>query len=104
MKKSLLRVFVLSCLILSCKTKHKNLSDQVKINLTSHINKIDSTLVLDSFQVIRIDTINRRMERMIDDTLYTLEFRRVQTQLENAKKGTRQDSIAFYQGEVNYML
>jgi hypothetical protein len=44
------------------------------------------------------------MERMIDDTLYTLEFRRVQTQLENAKKGTRQDSIAFYQGEVNYML
>jgi hypothetical protein len=43
------------------------------------------------------------MERIIDDTLYMMEFRRVQTQLENAMKGTRADSIEFYQGEVNYM-
>ncbi len=90
-------------LIYSCKSKSHNLSDQVKANFITHVKKIDSTLVLDSFRVIEIDTINRRMERIIDDTLYMLEFHRVQTQLANSMKGTRADSIEFYQGEVNYM-
>ena len=102
--KKLLTLVIVSCtLILSCKPKHRTLSDQVKANFITHVIKIDSTLVLDSFQVIRIDTVNRRMERMIDDTLYMMEFHRVETQLANALKGKRTDSIEFYQGEVNYM-
>ena len=96
-------IVISTVLIFSCKSKPHNLSDQVKANFITHIKKIDSTLVLDSFRVIEIDTINRRMERIIDDTLYMLEFHRVQTQLANAMKGTRADSIEFYQGEVNYM-
>jgi hypothetical protein len=103
MKKVLTPAIILFALLLSCKSKHKNLSDQVKANFTSHVKKIDSTLVLDSFSVIRVDTINRRMERIIDDTLYTMEFNRILTQLANAKKGKRTDSIEFYQSEVNYM-
>jgi hypothetical protein len=94
---------VLAILICSCKSKHPNLSDQVKANFISHVYKIDSTLVLDSFDLLSIDTINRRMERIIDDTLYMMEFYRVQQQLTNARKGTRTDSVEFYQGEVNYM-
>jgi len=96
-------VFVLFTLILACKSKHKNLSDRVKANFISHVNKIDSTLVLDSFSIIRVDTINRRMERVIDNYLYTREFNYVKAQLANAMKGNRADSIEFYKGEVNYM-
>jgi hypothetical protein len=90
-------------LILSCKSKHQSLSDQVKANFITHVQKMDSTLVLDSFRVIKVDTVNRRTERMIDNYLYRQEFKRVEAQLANAMKGTRSDSIEFYQGEVNYM-
>lgn len=79
------------------------MSEQVQANFITHIKKIDSALILDSFRLVEIDTVNRRMERIIDDTLYMMEFHRVQTQLANAMKGTRADSIEFYQGEVNYM-
>src|SRR5664279_3565997 len=103
MKKIILPVFIFTVLILSCKSKHKSLADRVKDNFLSHVKKMDSTLVLDSFSIIKIDTINRRTERIIDDTLYMMEFNRVRTQLANAKKGGRADSIEFYQGEVNYM-
>ncbi|HEY4966393.1 MAG TPA: hypothetical protein VII28_08340 [Puia sp.] len=103
MKKIVLPVFIFTVLILSCKSKHKSLADRVKANFLSHVKKIDSTLVLDSFSIIKIDTINRKTERIIDDTLYMMEFNRVRTQLANAKKGSRADSIEFYQGEVNYM-
>lgn len=103
MKSLLIIAAILFVLICSCKTKSHNVSERVKENLISHVNKIDSNLVLGSFTVTSIDTINRRMERVIDDTLYMREFNRVQTQLSDAMKGTRADSIAFYQGEVNYM-
>jgi hypothetical protein len=103
MNKYQLMVLIFSVLILSCKSKHKDLSDRVKTNFLTHINKIDSTLVLDSFRIIKVDTVNRRTERIIDDTLYLMEYYRVQKQLANAKNGNRKDSIEFYQGEVNYM-
>jgi len=103
MKKEQTLTIILFALLLSCKSKHNNLPDRVKANFISHVKNIDSTLVLDSFSVIRVDTINRRMERIIDDTLYMMEFSRVQTQLSNAIKGKRADSIEFYHGEVNYM-
>jgi hypothetical protein len=103
MKKLLTLTIILPALLASCKSKHNNLPDRVKANFISHVKKIDSTLVLDSFSVISVDTINRRMERIIDDTLYMMEFNRVQTQLASAKKANRADSIEFYQGEVNYM-
>jgi hypothetical protein len=103
MKKVQTLAVILLGLLLSCKSKHNNLPDRVKANFISHVKKIDSTLVLDSFSVISVDTINRRMERIIDDTLYLMEFSRVQTQLASAKKTNRADSIEFYQGEVSYM-
>jgi hypothetical protein len=94
---------VLLTLFLSCTSKNKSLSDRVRENFTSHVKRIDSTLVVDSFSVIRVDTINRRMERLIDKYFYTREFNTVKAQLANAMNGKRSDSIAFYQEEVNYM-
>ena len=103
MKKVLIPAIILFALLLSCKSKHNNLSDRVKANFISHLINVDSSLVLDSFNVIAVDTVNRRTERIIDDTLYMMEFNRVRMQLANAMKGKRTDSIEFYQGEVRYM-
>jgi hypothetical protein len=103
MKKCLLAALVFSVLMLACKSKRKGFSDRVRENFLSHVKKIDSTLVLDSFRILKVDTINRRMERIFDDTLYMMEFHRVEKQLSNAIQENKKDSMEFYQGEVNYM-
>jgi hypothetical protein len=102
--KKIIGIAFLTGLICSCGSKPKSLSSQLETNFLSRLNKVDSTIVLDSFRVIRIDTITRKMERIIDDTLYKRVFYSVQTQLANATKGKKTDSIEFYQGEVNYMI
>jgi len=90
-------------LLFSCESKSPSLSDQLKTIFLSHLNKYDSTVVLDSFRVIRIDSIDQRHQRIIDDTIYMREFARVQGQLINSIIEKKTDSIGFYQDEVNYM-
>jgi hypothetical protein len=92
-------------LFLSCGSKPVSLSDQLKTNLITHLEKIDSNVVLDSFRILRTDTIDKRLERIIDDSIYMREFARVQGQYINALiKGDRPDSIEYYKGEVDYMV
>jgi hypothetical protein len=101
------RVLMLSILsyflLFSCKSKSPSLTEQLKTNFISHLKKMDSTIVLDSFRVIRIDSIDQRHERTMDDSFYIREFTRVQAQLTNAIKEKKADSIGFYQDEVDYM-
>jgi hypothetical protein len=90
-------------LFCSCKSKPASLPEQLKENFLSHLRKIDSTVMLDSFIVLRIDSIDQRHERAIDDSAYLREFRRIRAQLSNAVIAKKTDSIGFYQDEVNYM-
>jgi hypothetical protein len=90
-------------LISSCSTKTANLPDQLKVNFLLRVNRIDSTVHLDSFRIVRADSIDQRLERIIDDTIYVREFTYVQAQLSNAIKTKKTDSIGFYKGEVDYM-
>jgi hypothetical protein len=100
--------FIFSTLLyiisISCKSKPVNLSDQLKTNFLTHIQKIDSTLVLDSFSVLRIDTANQRLFSAFDDTLYKIVLARVQSQMANATKNHNTDSMAIYQYELDYMV
>jgi hypothetical protein len=104
MKGALILAAILYALLMSCKSKLYNLSDQLQTNFLSHLQKIDSTVVLDSFKVLRIDSIDQRLERTIDDTIYMREFSSVQSQLINAIIEKKEDSIGFYQDEVDYMV
>ncbi|HWY34194.1 MAG TPA: hypothetical protein VNX68_06075 [Nitrosopumilaceae archaeon] len=90
-------------LLFSCESKSPSLSDQLKTIFLSRLKKNDSTVILDSFRVIRIDSIDQRHQRIIDDTIYMREFARVQGQLINSIIEKKSDSIGFYQDEVNYM-
>jgi hypothetical protein len=90
-------------LLFSCESKSPSLSDQLKTIFLSHLKKNDSTIILDSFRVIKIDSIDQRHQRIIDDTIYMREFARVQGQLINSIIEKKTDSIGFYQDEVNYM-
>jgi hypothetical protein len=103
MKKTMAVVFLGTMLFLSC-THPATLSEQMKLNFSGHLKKLDSSLVLDSFRIIQIDTMVEKLGRMIDDTIYKLELHRVQSQLANAVKQQKKDSIAIYQEEINYMI
>ena len=101
------RVFILAALaqvlLMGCNSKPASLSIQLEENLLDHLKRNDSTIILDSFRVIRSDKFVERLGRIFDDTIYKRELYRVQAQLTNAIKYQKQDSIEFYQGEVNYM-
>jgi hypothetical protein len=103
MKKLLATGFFAMLIFLSC-THSASLPEQLKTNFSEHVKKIDSALALDSFRVMRIDTLVEKIGRIIDDSIYKRELYRVQLQLANAIKRQRKDSIAIYQDEVNYML
>lgn len=103
MRKILPIVFFATTLFLSC-THSTTLKEQMKLNFSSHLKNMDSSLVLDSFRIIKIDTIVDKVIRMIDDTIYKIELHRVESQLANALKMQRKDSASIYQEEINYMV
>ena len=103
--KHLVRIAILSAVLYySCKSKPASLSDQLKTNFLTHLNKMDSSIVLDSFSVIRIDSMNLRLIKNIEDTMYRIILARVKSQMENATKKNNTDSMAFYQSELDYMI
>ena len=104
MKKLIIMMALLPVLIFCCKSKPKSLTDQLKSNFLSHLNKMDSSLVLDSFEIIKTDTMNQRLFSVIDDTIYRRILARVQSQMESARKKNLADSMAFYQEELDYMI
>jgi hypothetical protein len=102
--KNILSVAILSyCMILSCRTKTNDFSDQLRANFQSHLKKYDSSVVLDSFAIVRIDSMTRRRQLILDDTIYMKEFVRVKQQLANSIYEKRSDS-EYYREEVNYMM
>jgi hypothetical protein len=103
MKKLITIATFIYILISSCNTKTASLPDQLKVNFLLRVNKIDSTVHLDSFRIVRADSVDQRLERIIDDSIYVREFTYVQRQLVNAIKENKADSIGFYKGEVDYM-
>lgn len=94
------------CLIsaLSCQTKPRPFADQLKSNFLTHLNHADTSLVLDSFSIVRLDTANQRLFSFVEDTLYKISLGKVQLQMINATGANKKDSMLFYQGELDYML
>jgi hypothetical protein len=103
--RSLYPCLALFCILFGqCKSKPVNLSDQLKANLLTHFHKVDSTLVLDSFAIVKLDTANQRLFSAVDDTLYKIVLARVRSQMANATKNNNTDSMAIYQYELDYMI
>ena len=103
MKLQLFVALLFFILVVSCKHS-TSLSDQLKINFAAHLKLIDSALTLDSFRLIGTRTMTQRFGRIIDDSIYVRELYRVKEQLANALKAGKNDSAAFYQQEVDYMV
>jgi len=57
-------------------------------------------MVLDSFNVVWVDTLTEKFGRIIDDTIYSREHDKIRSLFENA---TNKDSLDFYKYELDYM-
>jgi hypothetical protein len=102
-RKSLLAALGL-VFLLSCGTKRMNMLDpQLEANFQNHVSEFDPSLVLDSFRLVRVDTIFEKQGRMIDLFFYHRELARVDRQLADAEKMHLADSAAFYAYESKYM-
>jgi hypothetical protein len=100
-KPTLLAVAII--IFIGCSTKIPDLTSQLKTNFSSHLIKVDSAVVIDSFSVIAVDTLVEKLGKIIDDTIYIRELHAVQAQLAHALMRPRKDSIEYFQNEVNYM-
>lgn len=94
---------VLSAIFASYCKNPPDLSHQLKDNFSDRLHKIDSSIILVDFNILRIDTIYEKQINIFDDSMYRMELRRVQTQFDDATKAKKMDSIEFYNGEVEYM-
>jgi hypothetical protein len=102
MKQVLFRSFFFYIFFISC-SHPSSLSDQLKLSFTSHLMQMDSALVLDSFRILDMRPMNQKIGQIIEDSIYSHALYRVKAQLANAAQEQKKDSVAFYQGEVNYM-
>jgi hypothetical protein len=103
--KKILIASLISCFgIIACKTKTTTFESQLQKNFQSRLWRTDSTLMLDSFSILRIDTANQRLFDKVQDTIYKLTLYKVQDQLANATATNKTDSMAFYQEELDYMI
>ena len=72
-------------------------------NFIGRVRKVDSLLRLDSFKIVRVDTITEKIGRAVEDSIYSKELERIETELNNAMISKNKDSIEFLKYEIDYM-
>ena len=91
-------------IFIACKAKKENnFEQQLKLSFLTRLEKADSSVILDSFLLVKADTLFIKTGMAFDDSMYVFEYRRVQAQYNNASRENRQDSLDYYKGELDYM-
>lgn len=96
--------YISIALLFCCGCHHpKNLPESLTTIFADHLRQIDSSMTLDSLQVLFKWPVTEKMGRIFDDSIYVREYSRIKGQLANALLAGNRDSIEFYQYEVHYM-
>jgi hypothetical protein len=103
--KKIIIIIGLLPLVYCCRQSNPNekISPSLRVIFSDHLSRIDSGLVLDSFRMVKLDTISEKQGRGIELFFYKMEFDRVQNQLNMAIAGKKTDSVPFYKYEINYI-
>ena len=95
-------IFVLLPLILvHCKSK-PSFTEQVRQDFSNRVLRIDSSMRVYSFQLIRMDSLTEMIGQIIYDSMYAREEARLETELMVAKRNQVADT-GYVQEEINYM-
>jgi hypothetical protein len=83
-----------------CKDK-PSFTEQVRQDFSNRVLKIDSSIRIDSFQLIRMDSLTEMIGQIVYDSMYAREEARLESELSIAKMN-RVDT-GYVQEEINYM-
>ena len=101
MKNRILIFVLLPLILVHCKSK-PSFTEQVRQDFSNRVLKIDSSIRVDSFQLIRIDSLTAKIGQIIYDSIYAREEARLEAELIAAKRNRAADT-GYMQEEINYM-
>jgi len=101
MKNKILIFVLLSLILVHCKSK-PSFTEQVRQDFSNRVLKIDSSIRVDSFQLIRMDSLTEKIGQIVYDSLYGREEARLETEFNAAKQNQAADK-GYRQEEINYM-
>ncbi len=100
MNRRILIFVLLPLIFVHCKSK-PSFTEQVRQDFTNRVLKIDSSVRVDSFQLIRMDSLTEKIGQIIYDSMYAREEARLESELSTAKMNRADTGYA--QEEINYM-
>jgi hypothetical protein len=101
MKRETLAIFFLATMFAWC-TNKPSFTEQVRKDFTNRVLKIDSSIRVDSFQLIRMDSLTEMIGQIVYDSLYAREEARLEAEFIAAKRNPAADT-SYLKEEINYM-
>jgi len=101
MKRQTLVLFFMATLYAWC-TNKPSFTEQVRKDFTNRVLKIDSSIRVDSFQLVGMDSLTEMIGQIVYDSLYAREEARLETEFAVAKRNLTADT-GYRQEEINYM-
>ena len=101
MKRETLAIFFAVTLFARC-TNKPSFTEQVRTDFTNRVMKIDSSIRVDSFQLVRMDSLTEMIGQIVYDSLYAREEARLEAEFAVAKRNLAADT-SYRQEEINYM-
>ena len=100
MNRRILIFVLISLVLVHCKDK-LSLNEQVRQDFSNRVLKIDSSIRVDSFQLVRIDSLTEQIGQIVYDSIYSGEEARLESELRTARMNRADTS--YVQEEINYM-
>ena len=100
MKKQFFLHFFATLFLVYCSSK-PSYTEQVRKDFSSRVLKIDSSVRVDSFQLVRMDSLTEQIGQIVYDSLYAREEARLEMELNAAKKNGADTSYKLE--EIRYM-
>jgi hypothetical protein len=100
MKRIFIFVF-LPLFLLHCRSK-PSFTEQVKQDFSNRVLKIDSSIRIDSFQLVSMDSLTERIGQIVYDSIYAREEARLEAEFIAVKQNQSVDTD-YVKEEINYM-
>ncbi|HEY2349957.1 MAG TPA: hypothetical protein VGH64_13125 [Puia sp.] len=100
MKKKL-ALYVSIIILLACCTSKPSFNEQLRKDFSNRVSKIDSSVRVDSFQLVRMDSLTEKIGQIVYDSIYAREEARLEDEL-NVMKQSKGDT-SYKVEEINYM-
>lgn len=101
MNRRILIFVLLPLIFVHCKSK-PSFTEQVRQDFTNRVLKIDSSIRIDSFLLIRMDSLTEKIGQIVYDSMYMREAARLDTEFIAARRNQAADT-GYRREEINYM-